>query len=61
MQKQWSDMDSRMESMRTKHDVLFEAAVQSLKSRTGPMTKPERKAGIRNLFTKMHSLYFGKL
>jgi hypothetical protein len=61
MHKKWTDMDSRMEALRTKHDAMIEAAVQSLNSRNKPMTKLERKVGIRNLFTKMHSLYFGKL
>jgi hypothetical protein len=61
MEEAWQKLDAKFESLRDDHDAMLTAAVQQMRKHHKPMTKSERKKGITNLFSRMHSFYFGKL
>ena len=61
MDKKLQDLDNKLQALRTKHEGMLSAAMESWKSRSKEMSTEDRKLGIRSMFTKMHSMYFSKL
>ena len=61
MEMEWQTLDSKIQNRRENHDLMLTAAVQQMRKHHKPMSKTARKKGIKNLFSRMHSYYFGKL
>merc|ERR1711991_859138 len=61
MEMEWQTLDSKIQNRRENHDLMLTAAVQQMRKHHKPMSKAARKKGIKNLFSRMHSYYFGKL